>query len=266
MAHDLGGRGPVLLLAHATGLCARAYDPLAAVLRAHHRVWALDFRGHGDSTAPEDGDFGWSGMADDVLAVADALGVSGIAGVGHSMGGAALLLAELARPGLLASAYLYEPIIIPASDGWRGGASPMPDAARRRRATFASKAEALMRYARRPPLNTLRADCLAAYVEHGLAERPDGTVELKCSPEHEARTFESDSKATVDRIAGLSVPTVVAVGARYEGFSPAQFAPSILEAMPRATVHEFGHLGHFGPLQDPDTIAQDALALFRGAL
>ena len=263
MVHDLGGRGPVLLLAHATGLCARAYEPLAAGLRSHHHVWALDFRGHGDSTAPEDGDFGWSGMADDVLAAADALGASGIAGLGHSMGGAALLLAELARPGLLSSAYLYEPIILPVADGWRGGASPMPDAARRRRSIFASKAEALMRYAVRPPLNTLRADCLAAYVEHGMVERADGTVALKCDPENEARTFESDSKATVDRIAGLAVPTVVAVGARYEGFSPAQFAPSILEAMPRASVHEYRHLGHFGPLQDPDSIGQDALAHFK---
>ena len=42
--HDLGGEGPPFLIAHATGMCGRAYEPLAAVLAPHFHVHAIDFR------------------------------------------------------------------------------------------------------------------------------------------------------------------------------------------------------------------------------
>ena len=41
----------------------------------------------------------WNGFVDDVLAVIDAWGVAPLVAVGHSKGGAALLLAEQRRPG-----------------------------------------------------------------------------------------------------------------------------------------------------------------------
>src|SRR5689334_18939927 len=111
--HDLGGEGPTLLICHATGFCGGAYRPLAAALAPHHRVFALDTRGHGESTPPDDGDFDWSGMADDVAAAASAVASAVAPGplhvVGHSMGGAAALLAEHRSPGTFTSAYLYEP-------------------------------------------------------------------------------------------------------------------------------------------------------------
>ena len=50
--------------------------------------------------------------------------------------------------------------------------------ARRRRANFPSRADALHRYASRPPLNELRADSLFSYVEHGFRDMTDGTVTL----------------------------------------------------------------------------------------
>src|SRR5690349_20798784 len=96
--HDLGGDGPPILFAHATGFCGPIWGPVAEHL-ADHRGWALDFRCHGRSTRPLDDDLSWRGTGDDVLAVVDALGLVDLVGVGHSMGGAALLLAEQRRPG-----------------------------------------------------------------------------------------------------------------------------------------------------------------------
>jgi pimeloyl-ACP methyl ester carboxylesterase len=257
--HHLGGKGEPLLVAHATGFCGHAYRPLAAALHPHFDVWALDFRGHGDSTRPRNGDFSWDAMAADALTAIEAVRNGPLVAVGHSMGGAALLLAELSRPGVLRSAYLYEPIVFPP--GYvHAGPSPMATSARRRRRSFPSKAEALSRYASRPPLGTLRADALAAYVDHGFADRADGTVELKCTPEDEAATFASENKMSVERLAGLTLPTVVAVGGRTGEPNPAAFGPPIVAAMPRARLAEYPHLGHFGPLQDPDTVAEDVLA------
>ena len=143
-------------------------------------------------------------MGADVLAAVDAIGSEQVHAFGHSLGGASLLIAETVRPGMLRTAYLFEPIVL--TEAYTSERTNlMSDAARRRRDVFGSKAEALWRYAGRAPLGLLRADALAAYVEHGFEELPDGTVRLKCRPESEARTFECETKMTLDRVGDLEV-------------------------------------------------------------
>jgi pimeloyl-ACP methyl ester carboxylesterase len=257
--HDLGGDGEPFLICHATGFCAQAYGPMAERLAERHHVWGVDFRGHGDTPAPANHRFDWEGMADDLQAVIKELTSSPLPVFGHSMGGAVAVMVEHRAPGTLKSAYLYEPIITPASGEMPLGSNPMSEIARHRRPSFPSKAEALMRYASRPPLNILQAAALAAYVEHGFIEEPDGTARLKCLPEYEAATFAATGKATVDTAAKVSTPTTVAVG-RVEGdWGPALFAPAVVEAMPNAVLQRFEMLGHFGPLQDPAAIANAIL-------
>jgi pimeloyl-ACP methyl ester carboxylesterase len=257
--HDLGGKGEPFLICHATGFHGYAYAPMAERLAERHHVWALDFRGHGDTAAPDNGRFDWNGMADDLRAVIKELTSSPLAVFGHSMGGAVSVLVEHRTPGTLKSAYLYEPIVVPTSGEMPLGANPMSEIARHRRPAFPSKAEALMRYASRPPLNSLQAAALAAYVEHGFTDEPDGTVRLKCRPEYEAATFEATGKATVELAAEVLTPTTVAVGHVEGDWGPALFAPALVEAMPNATLQRFDMLGHFGPLQDPGAIARAIL-------
>jgi len=257
--HELGGAGPPLVIAHASGFCGSMYAPLAAELLEHFRVVALDFRGHGDSTAPTDEDFAWGGMADDLFAVVAALEAGPVHAFGHSLGGATILRAELTRPGTIRSAFLFEPIVIP-DEYAAGGPNVMAEAARVRRPSFASRAEALWRYASRPPLSQMRADALTAYVEHGFADEPDGSVRLKCRPEHEARVFESDTKLTVSDMCGLRLPAVIAVGHDEPGPNPAGFASALAAMLPDARRIEYPHVGHFGPLEDPISIGRDVLA------
>jgi pimeloyl-ACP methyl ester carboxylesterase len=257
--HDLGGDGEPFLICHATGFCARAYTPMAERLAARHHVWALDFRGHGDTAAPSNGRFDWNGMADDLQAVIKEIARGPLAIFGHSMGGAVAVMAEHRIPGTLRSAYLYEPIIIPASGEMPLGANPMSQIALNRRPVFPSKAEALMRYASRPPLNGLQAAALAAYVEHGFADEPDGAARLKCRPEYEAATFDAPDKPTIVLASEVSTPTTVAVGHVEGDWGPALFAPALVDAMPNAVLQPFERLGHFGPLQDPAAIAEAIL-------
>ncbi len=261
--HDLGGDGPTLLIAHATGMCAGAYLPMAAHLRSSFHVWALDFRAHGCSTVPPSGDLGWTGMIDDVLATVDLLGGGPVATFGHSMGGACLMGAELRRPGTISRAFLFEPIIVPAGFD-RPGANPLADAARRRRPSFPSRSDALARYASRPPLGTWRADALHAYVEHGFTDQPDGSVALSCTPEHEARVFEGTGKPLIRDLVDTATPVLVAFGGRDRGPSPAAFAPLVADALPHGEGRRYDHLDHFGPFQDPVTLADDAVAFLEG--
>ncbi|MGH9188384.1 MAG: alpha/beta fold hydrolase, partial [Acidimicrobiales bacterium] len=100
--HDLGGAGPRLLLTHATGFHGRVFAPLARALGGRFRCVAPDLRGHGVTTTPEGLGYEWSGFGDDVRAVIDGLGDGPWFGAGHSLGGAALLMAEERRPGTFA--------------------------------------------------------------------------------------------------------------------------------------------------------------------
>ncbi len=260
--HDLGGSGPTLLICHATGFCGGAYAPLAQALAPHHHVFALDARGHGESTPPADGDFDWAGMADDVAAAAATVTAAApgpLHVVGHSMGGAATLLTEHRRPGTFATAYLYEPIVPPVAIPPGTVSNPLAEGARRRREVFPSRAEALWRYAGRPPLGVLQAASLAAYVTAGFEDLDDGTVRLRCRAEHEARTFESTGGIHTALVADVALPTVVAVGGGDPG-PVAAMAPALATALPHATLEHHPDLGHFGPLQAPAAVAARIVA------
>lgn len=259
---DLGGPegAPPLLLAHATGFHGLVWMPLAAGLGDRARRWSLDFPGHGDTPAPPSGETDWRAFARYLLEVVDALGLERPVGVGHSMGGACLLAAELERPGTFAGLHLYEPIVFP--DGGPPGASGdggnvLAAGARRRREVFPDRDAAERNYASKPPLNALRPDALRAYVDHGFEDLPDGTVRLKCRGEQEARTFEAAVRlGAFEQLGAVRCPVVVAAGAHGTG-PPAEIAELIADALPHGRVERFDHLGHFGPLESPDELADD---------
>jgi len=253
--HDLGGDGPEVLLCHPTGFHALTWAPVAAALAGVAHCWALDFRGHGDSTHPASGSYDWHGPAADVLAVIDHLGLDGVRAVGHSMGGAALLLAEQARPATMAGLWLYEPIVFPAAEGGGvPGSNPMADRARRRKATFPSRAAARANYAAKPPLGRFRADALDAYVEHGFRDVPGDGVELRCAPEVEAAVFErGGDHGAFAHLGEVACPvTVVASG---DGAPPSWAAQLVAEALPHGRSLTMEQLTHFGPMEDPDAVA-----------
>ena len=156
-------------------------------------MWSFDFRGHGDSDPSPDGRYRWEEFAEDALAVThhlDLAGVSELLVAGHSKGGASLLWGAVARARRLPRIWCYEPIIVPSDTPMLAAAdNPLSDGARRRRTTWPSREEALASYGSKPPLNALAPASLAAYVDYGLRDRPDGTVELKCRPEDEAQMY-----------------------------------------------------------------------------
>jgi pimeloyl-ACP methyl ester carboxylesterase len=262
--HDLGGDGSPALLCHATGFHGWVWSPLAAGLTGFRR-WAPDLRGHGDSTAPEPLTMAWNGFADDVLAVVDALGLDRPVGIGHSKGGAALLLAEQRRPGTFAGLWLYEPVVFPTVRPVDlPEEHPLAVGALRRRDVFGSVEEAVDHFASKPPFDVLDPAVLRAYVEHGFVRAADG-VALKCRPEVEAQVYRMG--VTHDGFAHLGevrCPTTVARGA-VSGFGPAAVAERIAEALPQGRFVEYPDLGHFGPLEAPARLAAAVREAFGAA-
>jgi pimeloyl-ACP methyl ester carboxylesterase len=75
---------PVLVLLHANGLTARAYDSLARGLADRYRVIVPDLRGHGESDRADE--YTWECALDDIDGVVRALAMSPITMVGHDTG------------------------------------------------------------------------------------------------------------------------------------------------------------------------------------
>jgi len=251
-----GSSAPCVLFSHATGFHGRCFDPHARLLDDFHCV-TFDYRGHGDSVIDPNWQVRWSAYGDDALAVARHASSNGaVIGVGHSMGGAALVMAALREPGLFRALVLFEPIIFPPVAREPGAPpTPLAEGARRRRATFASFDEAIANYASKPPLNCFTSESLEAYVRHGFRETPEGEVTLKCSPEHEARTFEAGGlHETWDALGNLTTPVWLCRGAVMP-HTPAAIAEQIAQRLPNLHLVAWDDLNHFGPMQDPARLA-----------
>lgn len=113
---------PPMIMLHAAGRDASAWSDVAPALAAAHCVYALDLRGHGRSAWP--GRYAFELMRDDVLGFADALGLTGVTLVGHSLGGTVAWLVAEQRPSWLAR--LVAEDSIPPAAGDRIRLRPRP--------------------------------------------------------------------------------------------------------------------------------------------
>lgn len=263
--HDLGGNGPLLVLAHATGLHGRAWGPLVPALAERFRCWSFDFRGHGDAGRPVPPSFDWRGFGDDVLAVVDALASGPAFGFGHSQGATAMLLAEQVRPRTFASLYLFEPVAFPPQPP----PPPMDDhplvtGALRRRDRFDSVEAAIERLGSKPPFDDFHPEALRGYVEHGVRPLAAGGVGLKCRSDDEAQIYRmgvrNEAYAGLDRV---GCPVTVARGTLSRSLS-AELAARQVGRLPHGRSETFDGLGHFGPMEDPAAVARAASAALLG--
>jgi pimeloyl-ACP methyl ester carboxylesterase len=257
--HDLGGDGPVAFFTHGTGLCAAMYTPLVRHLDAFRAV-ALDTRAHGASPSPPDGNMDRGRLATDVIEALEACGLSdgSTIGVGHSSGAHSLLAAEGRRPGTFGMLLCYEPMFSPAA------ASDSPERRKlleatvertlRRRAHFESRDEARSHYEGRGPFARVSPEALAAFLDHGIVDDPEGGVRLACSPANEAAIYASGIEHTDESLG--TIPCAVrfaygALNAEHGGASVRALAERIRDA----AVTELPSLGHFGPFEDPASVA-----------
>jgi len=190
------GARPLLLL-HPNGFCAGFFDPIARRLAAGGRFQpvGVDLRGHGDTDKPDPpAPYRYPAMAADVAAVADACGFGTVDVVGNSLGGGTAVHLDKLQPGRARRLLLCEPIVLPIGPGQTAStAQPMAAAALRRKVVWPSKEAMIRSYGSRPPMDRLAPEALAAYIEWGTHDRPDGQVELACPPAIEAAIFASDT-------------------------------------------------------------------------
>jgi len=260
---DFGGGGPPLLFLHATGFHAWVWLPYVRRFAASHHVLALDQRGHGESDKPATG-YRWETFGTDLKGFLDVLGLDGVRAVGHSKGAIAIAGAAAAGTRRIERAVLIEPVLIAGphamEPAWE---NPLSAGARRRRSVWPSRAAMFAALGGRAPFDTWNEEFLRLYVEHGVAERPDGQVELLCPGEIEAQVYAhmpmTDGFGLLER---LAVPTLVVRGERSPGFRTDD-AVEAMRRLPAGTLRTVGGAGHFAPMERPAEVG-DAIAAFLG--
>lgn len=248
------GSGPGLLACHATGFCKECWDPVLADPALDGTAWAaVDQRAHGDTGAPPL-PFDWWDNARDVLAVVDTLGWEHPVGLGHSSGAAALLMAEILRPGTFAALVAVEPIVFPGPvQRWED--IPLAAQAERRRAAFPSRDAALEWFRGRGAFAHWDDSVLRAYIEHGFRADDGGGVALKCRPEHEAEHYRcARASGAWDRLGEVGCPVLVAGGADSHSH-PRAFLEEQAARLPDARVEILEGATHFAPMERPAEVA-----------
>jgi len=255
-------RGDEMVFLHANGLNARAYAFLLRPLGADIGVLALDLRGHGRTALPARtfGYASWNRHRDDVIRVIVEHIGRPVMLAGHSLGATTALLVAGARPDLVRSLCLLEPVIFPPAfyrlaslPAWPllgRRLIPIARAAARRRDSFPSEEAAREALRGRGVFQSFSEEALADYVADGCEAEGDH-VRLACRPAFEAATYAAqrhDPYAAWRR----GPAGVVLLRAERDSTTPVAAARRLAELRPDARVATIEGAGHMLPMQRPD--------------
>jgi 3-oxoadipate enol-lactonase len=241
LAYSDDGPGPVVVLLHGFPLDRTMWDEQRTTIGRLYRLIAPDLRGHGESAAPE-GIYTMDAMADDVIDLLDALGLTEPVVLGGlSMGGYVAFSLVLRYPDRFRALMLMDTRAgadTPEAARGReemarrveetGTAEPVVDAmlpklfseiSRQRRADVVARTrEQMLRTPARAVAGALR----------GMASRPDRTADLP----------------------RITLPTLVMVGAD-DILTPPAEAQKLAQGIPNARLIEIPDSGHLSPLENP---------------
>ena len=267
---------PSLILVHGTGFVAATFHETAILLRKHFRVYAYDRRGHGHSSKPDNA-YELLDFAEDCVEFCQALALDKPYVVGHSAGGTDALVAGSLFPGLFSRIFVMEPTVRDPSAKPRS-LSQVGDLiaqslaqTHRRRSVFDSKTHAIANYREKPTFERWTSAALDAYVSDGFHECPDGSVELRCTPQIEAAilhpiylTFQNayfgDHRGDPFRaLTTIQCPLAVSTST----LSTPQFSElsaRMCKYFPAALTITFNNVGHCVPQEDPTQLASAVMA------
>lgn len=261
---DWGGAGDPIVLLHATGFLGRIYAPIASALTRIGHVFSYDQRGHGDSSLAPDGRYDWQRTMEDLQGFILAMGFRGVRAFGHSAGATAIGSLACERPDLISRAVLAEPVVFESPNapelGWR---NPFIESTLKRKRIFAGVDAMYQNFDRKPPFNTWDKGMLRDYCEFGTRLNADGKRELKCTPEIEARFYETSRDFDgLRRIVRAAVPLLVLFGEKSDSLARS-LSDSIAAKLPKGRVVNIADTGHFMPMEKPRDIAQMAIEFLR---
>ena len=200
---------PALIFCHANGYSTEIFNYYYRKLDRQFRTIGIDFLNHGRSEGNLNFS-GWHFYRDQILAVIDELGLSNVIGIGHSMGGAALIQAGYKRVEPFALLIGLDPTILNfiKIEYSRTFLNPLAKTARERKYLFKSKKLLKRIFEKHPLTRNWHPEILADYLNSCFKQifSSSGDLVLCCSPAAEAKNFCAPEYKTVLQAYRLRVP------------------------------------------------------------
>ncbi|MCK9511826.1 MAG: alpha/beta fold hydrolase [Pigmentiphaga sp.] len=246
---DGGGDGPVVMLAHGLLADLSLWDDVVARLAGAHRILRYDLRGHGGSSATP-APYTLAMLADDAVALLDALAIERVHFVGTSIGGMIGQQLGLAHGGRLASLVLaHTAARQPAPRVWH------ERIAMARRQGLQALAEPAVQRWLTPAAQAARPELLAHWTARAAAIRVDGY--MGCAAAIAGLDF-------ADCLADIRTPALVVSGAQDEAIAP-ELCLELRRGLPNAAWTLLDPAAHQSALECPERLAA-ACAGFWAAL
>jgi 3-oxoadipate enol-lactonase len=251
MNYELSGKdgAPFVVLSHSLGSSLAMWEPQMDGLRTHYKVLRYDTRGHGKTQAPG-GFYSFDLLAEDAIALMDALHVEKAHWVGLSMGGMIGQAFALSHPDRLTSLALCDT------------AAVLP-----------------------PDAQSVWAERIGTAREKGLAHLVDGTMErwftgpfLGLNPPEVRRIREiflntpvggfigcSEAIRGLDhlkRLHEIDVPTLILVGSEDQG-TPVSASETMKERIRNVRLYVIPSAAHLSNIEQAEVFNRELLAFLK---
>jgi pimeloyl-ACP methyl ester carboxylesterase len=259
---DFSSSGQPLLFLHANGYPPECYRPLLEGLAKKYHVRAMLQRPLWSGSDPDELT-DWGLLTDDLLHFMASNYSTPVIGIGHSMGGIALLRAALNKPDLFCCIILLDPVLFPPYfiRFWRVVRSlgldyrlhPLAAAARNRRSQFSDLDRLLQGYRRKPVFKYLNDEALGAYIRGIACQSPNGGYELCYPVAWEIQIYLTGIWRDLDlwqKLPSLSVPMLIIRGALSDTFW-ATTGHLVRQKNKSVRVEELQNATHLVPLERP---------------
>ena len=252
---------PVICLAHGNGFPPEMYIPLIRAIGSDYHSVCLPSRPWWENSDP-DAFTGWEMLADDLIAGIKAHDLAPVIGIGHSMGGVAMMIAAVRQPELFHSVIMLDPVFMPRfwlrfiriakPFGYRPLKQLINRALKRQR-QWNSLEDAYQRFRQRSLFARCSDEVVCLYVE-GMTRPSENGIALAYLPEWEAAIFSHIPLYEWRYPPKLTVPALIIGGAKSDTF----LSPAIKlwrRMRPDIRVEIISESGHLVPMEEPDTVA-----------
>ncbi len=249
--YRVAGTGLPVVLVHGWPTSSLLWTDQMPPLATHHRVYALDLPGFGQSGQPTSRQPTWSDLADTLLGYLDALDLDRVSLVGHDIGAVAALLAAIRQPDRISRLAILN-------------TTPYPHPPRLIRL--------LIRVAKTPLLNRSLTTRTGLWVLFRIGTANPGTDIRRSVDRHRApiaadptrgRTIRAilaslDPNQLAEVESGLSRITcpVLVLWGQQDPTAPLTVAERLHNELPNSTLRTIAHGGHFLPEDTPCPVSR----------
>jgi 3-oxoadipate enol-lactonase len=240
IAFDDSGTGPAVVLLHGFPFNRSLWNEQVAVLSGSHRVITPDLRGFGDSDAAE-GPAAMSRMAEDVVKLMDALGISNATIGGLSMGGYVVLAFFKLFPERVKALVLAD--TRPQSDTEEGKQA---------------RAEQAKKVLSEGMLGIVNSMLPKLFTPESVSKRPDSVkrirdMMIKTKPAGAAAALLGMAERAdhTETLSGINVPTLILVG-RDDAITPVADSENMQQRIPGSRLVIIENAGHVSNVEQAD--------------